>query len=153
MDYTIYIDSQMDIKGAQNMEREGDQEDRGAWVSSGSWAVIPDESQMDIKGAQDIEREGDQEDREAWCHLGPGPLYLTKVDYTIYIASQIIIIMEICKAPTLRLIALNKHTHIMCTEMYIKGAQNTEREGDQEDRGAWVSSGSWAVIHSIRDGH
>ena len=29
----------------------------------------------------------------------------------------IIIIMEICKAPTLRLKALNKHTHIMYIEM------------------------------------
>ena len=29
----------------------------------------------------------------------------------------IIIIMEICKAPTLRLEALNKHTHIMYIEM------------------------------------
>ena len=29
----------------------------------------------------------------------------------------IIIIMEICKAPTVRLKALNKHTHIMYTEM------------------------------------
>ena len=28
-----------------------------------------------------------------------------------------IIIMEICKAPTLRLKALNKHTHIMFIEM------------------------------------
>ena len=28
----------------------------------------------------------------------------------------IIIIMEICKAPTLRLKALNKHTHVMYTE-------------------------------------
>ena len=28
-----------------------------------------------------------------------------------------IIIMEICKAPTLRLKALNKHTHIMYIEM------------------------------------
>ena len=32
-------------------------------------------------------------------------------DYLIIIT--IIIIMEICKAPTLRLKALNKHTHIM----------------------------------------
>ena len=31
--------------------------------------------------------------------------------------SIIIIIMEICKAPTLRLKALNKHTHIMYIEM------------------------------------
>ena len=31
--------------------------------------------------------------------------------------STIIIIMDICKAPTLRLKALNKHTHIMYTEM------------------------------------
>ena len=30
---------------------------------------------------------------------------------------EIIIIMEICKAPTLRPKALNKHTHIMYTEM------------------------------------
>ena len=30
---------------------------------------------------------------------------------------RIIIIMEICKAPTLRLKALNKHTHIMYIEM------------------------------------
>ena len=30
---------------------------------------------------------------------------------------MIIIIMEICKAPTLRLKALNKHTHIMYIEM------------------------------------
>ena len=29
----------------------------------------------------------------------------------------LIIIMEICKAPTLRLKALNKHTHIMYIEM------------------------------------
>ena len=29
----------------------------------------------------------------------------------------IIIILEICKAPTLRLKALTKHTHIMCIEM------------------------------------
>ena len=29
----------------------------------------------------------------------------------------IIIIMEICKAPSLRLKVLNKHTHIMCIEM------------------------------------
>ena len=29
----------------------------------------------------------------------------------------IIIIMEICKAPTLRLKAMNKHTHIMYIEM------------------------------------
>ena len=29
----------------------------------------------------------------------------------------IIIIMEVCKAPTLRLKALNKHTHIMYIEM------------------------------------
>ena len=33
----------MDITGAQNIERGGDQEDKGAWVPSGSWAVIPDE--------------------------------------------------------------------------------------------------------------
>ena len=31
--------------------------------------------------------------------------------------NMIIIIMEICKAPTLRLKALNKHTHIMYIEM------------------------------------
>ena len=30
---------------------------------------------------------------------------------------HIIIIRDICKAPTLRLKALNKHTHIMCIEM------------------------------------
>ena len=30
---------------------------------------------------------------------------------------MIIIIMEICKAPTLRLKALNNHTHIMYIEM------------------------------------
>ena len=30
---------------------------------------------------------------------------------------RIIIIMEICKVPTLRLKALNKHTHIMYIEM------------------------------------
>ena len=33
------------------------------------------------------------------------------------ILTIIIIIMEICKAPTLRLIVLNKHTHIMYIEM------------------------------------
>ena len=33
--------------------------------------------------------------------------------YILYIT----IIMEICKAPTLRLKALNKHTHIMYIEM------------------------------------
>ena len=27
--------------------------------------------------------------------------------------------MEICKAPTLRLKALNKHTHIMYIEIYV----------------------------------
>ena len=32
-------------------------------------------------------------------------------------AKHIIIIIEICKAPTLRLKALNKHTHIMYIEM------------------------------------
>ena len=31
--------------------------------------------------------------------------------------SILLIIMEICKAPTLRLKALNKHTHIMYIEM------------------------------------
>ena len=30
---------------------------------------------------------------------------------------SVIIIMEICKAPTLRLKALNEHTHIMHIEM------------------------------------
>ena len=30
---------------------------------------------------------------------------------------RIIIILEMCKAPTLRLKALNKHTHIMYIEM------------------------------------
>ena len=34
-----------------------------------------------------------------------------------YYIHTIIIIMEICKAPTLRLKALNKHTHIMYIEM------------------------------------
>ena len=34
-----------------------------------------------------------------------------------YHCAVIIIIMEICKAPTLRLKALNKHTHIMYIEM------------------------------------
>ena len=48
-----------------------------------------------------MEKDGDQEDREAGCHLGPGPLYLTKVDYTIYIALK----------------------------MDIKGAQNMEERG------------------------
>ena len=33
------------------------------------------------------------------------------------VSRYIIIIMEICKAPTLRLKALNKHTHIMYIEM------------------------------------
>ena len=32
-------------------------------------------------------------------------------------AVTVIIIMEICKVPTLRLKALNKHTHIMYIEM------------------------------------
>ena len=41
---------------------------------------------MDIKGAQNMERDRDQEDRGAGCRLGPGPLYLTKVDYTTYIS-------------------------------------------------------------------
>ena len=35
----------------------------------------------------------------------------------MYLFIKIIIIMEICKAPTLRLKALNKHTHIMYIEM------------------------------------
>ena len=35
----------------------------------------------------------------------------------MYLFIEIIIIMEICKAPTLRLKALNKHTHIMYIEM------------------------------------
>ena len=40
---------------------------------------------------------------------------LLKLDYCNSLI--IIIIMEICKAPTLRLKALNKHTHIMYIEM------------------------------------
>ena len=36
---------------------------------------------------------------------------------SILLYTIIIIIMEICKAPTLRLKALNKHTHIMYIEM------------------------------------
>ena len=35
----------------------------------------------------------------------------------VVVVVLIIIIMEICKAPTLRLKALNKHTHIMYIEM------------------------------------
>ena len=37
--------------------------------------------------------------------------------YTIISCIIVIVIMEICKAPTLRLKALNKHTHIMYIEM------------------------------------
>ena len=43
------------------------------------------------------------------------PTYLSCFLYTWQTAY--IIIMEICKAPTLRLKALNKHTHIMYIEM------------------------------------
>ena len=44
----------------------------------------------------------------------------------------IILIMEICKAPTLRLIALNKHTHIMYieTENVIKKKKKKKEERD-----------------------
>ena len=45
----------------------------------------------------------------------PGPVTYTLSQYTWRLI--IIIIMEICKAPTLRLKALNKHTHIMYIEM------------------------------------
>ena len=42
------------------------------------------------------------------------------------------IIMDICKAPTLRLKALNKHTHIMYIEMenVIKKAEKKKKRGD-----------------------
>ena len=48
----------------------------------------------------------------------------------------IIIIMEICKAPTLRLKALNKHTHIMYIEMenVIKKTTTTKRERERGKR-------------------
>ena len=42
----------------------------------------------------------------------------------------IIIIMEICKAPTLRLKALNKHTHIMYIEM-----ENVIKKEEDIDKG------------------
>ena len=41
----------------------------------------------------------------------------------------IIIIMEICKAPTLRLKALNKHTHIMYIEMENVTKKEEEKRG------------------------
>ena len=49
------------------------------------------------------------------------------------VAVIIIIIMEICKAPTLRLKALNKHTHIMYIEMenVIKKRRKKEEDVDK----------------------
>ena len=44
-------------------------------------------------------------------------LSFVSVHYFRSLVLIIIIIMEICKAPTLRLKALNKHTHIMYIEM------------------------------------
>ena len=43
--------------------------------------------------------------------------------------------MEICKAPTLRLKALNKHTHIMYIEMenVIKKKKKKERERERKE--------------------
>ena len=39
------------------------------------------------------------------------------ISLLIWCLSTVIIIMEICKVPTLRLKALNKHPHIMYMEM------------------------------------
>ena len=39
------------------------------------------------------------------------------ISLLIWCLSTVIIIMEICKVPTLRLKALNKHPHIMYIEM------------------------------------
>ena len=50
----------------------------------------------------------------------------------------IIIIMEICKAPTLRLKALNKHTHITYIEMknVIQKKKKEKREKEEDiDKG------------------
>ena len=44
---------------------------------------------------------------------------------------RLIIIMEICKAPTLRLEALNKHTHIM----YIEMENAIKKEEEDIDKG------------------
>ena len=51
------------------------------------------------------------------CRLPIATLSLHSLRYTVTTRIIIIIIMEICKAPTLRLKALNKHIHIMYIEM------------------------------------
>ena len=46
---------------------------------------------------------------------------------------MIIIMMEICKAPTLRLKVLNKHTHITCiAKLYQKKKKKKKREEKKE---------------------
>ena len=51
------------------------------------------------------------------------------------VAGDVIIIMEICKAPTLRLKALNKHTHIMYIEM-----ENVIKKKKEEKKRLLLSS-------------
>ena len=55
----------MDIKGAQTMEREGDQEDReaGCHLDPGPLYLTAAESKADITGAQTMEMGRDKEVR------------------------------------------------------------------------------------------
>ena len=58
----------------------------------------------------------------------------------------IILIMEICKAPTLRLIALNKHTHIMYieTENVIKKKKKKKKKS-----GIYIDKCSSIIIQKM----
>ena len=77
----------------------------GRGAGGGGMVVLPVGQNMFREGCYSLKVNGLTCSLPIFCIFNAASLFV------------IIIIMEICKAPTLRLKALNKHTHIMYIEM------------------------------------